>query len=341
MSQPTRRRYDPSHYTQMRTQQRALPGWIVPGGIVVALLAIMAVAVTSCQGCHQAQDETVQSAVEEGVRTSEEAVTAGGVAADGSSNVQTSFAAYSWDELSQIAREIAASGSEEAAMAVAQKYRLVSEDGRLTGDCKPFTWTDGSSGAVQIAGFYHDDKSDGTGKAGITFITRDSLPQKQAMNVSGNNQGGWEFSDLRLALEDGLTTQVPADISDKVLAVNKTTNNVGASDNDDVTSSTSDRFWLFSKVEIAGELTDSELVNSAVLSREGVQYRLFSDCGVVNAQDNPILDKRHNGEYAIWWTRSSVLGLDSGYYVVTQTGRADDFSYYADNEYGVVLGFCF
>lgn len=303
--------------------------------VLASLLAFGAVALCSCQ---QEQPEPPKAAVEEGVRTAEEAVAAGGTAIGGA-DVQTAFAAYSWDELDRIAREMEASGSEEAAFELAKKYRLVNGEGKLTGDVKPLELADGTASGVQIAGFYHDDKSDG-GKAGITFVFASCLPEKLAMNASGYNEGGWAYSDMRLSIEEDAAGLIPAEVGDKAVAVDKLTNNVGASDGDDVISLTSDRFWLFSKTELAGELAESELVNSAVLSQEGSQYQLFSDCGVVDAQDNPVLDKRCNGEYSIWWTRSSVLGLDSGFYVTTMTGSSDDFSYYADNEYGVVPGFC-
>lgn len=308
--------------------------------LIVALTAT-SVVLSSCQEAVQPATEngSAEPAVEDGVKTVDEAVAAGGTAADGSSQVQTAFAAYSWDELEGIAREIEESGSEEAALDVARRYCLVNNDGKLTGDAKPIRLTDGIDLAVQIAGFYHDDKAEG-GKAGITFILKDCLPEKHAMNASGNNAGGWAYSDMRLSVDQDLSSLFPSEIADKVVAVNKMTNNVGASESNDVVSVTSDRFWLFSKTELAGQLTDSELVNSTVLLQEGKQYRLFSDCGVVNAENNPILDKRCDGEYAIWWTRSSVLGLVTGCYVTTRTGSTDDFSYYADNEYGVVLGFC-
>ena len=76
-----------------------------------------------------------------------DSVAESGSQADGSSAqagaaVKSAVEAYTWDELSQISNEIAAAGSEDAAIEVAKRYNLCTPDGKLdTGEVSDaFRW---------------------------------------------------------------------------------------------------------------------------------------------------------------------------------------------------------
>ena len=72
-----------------------------------------------------------------------------------------------------------------------KKYNLCTPDGKLDGtQVKNVTLFDGTTTQVQIAGFAHDDKTVGSGKAGITFIFKDAVAE-HSMNNSRTNAGGW------------------------------------------------------------------------------------------------------------------------------------------------------
>ena len=103
--------------------------------------------------------------------------------------VKDSTEAYTWDELSRISDEIGKASDESAAVEIAKKYNLTTKDGKLDGtQTKSVTLTDGTRTAVQIAGFAHDEKTDG-GKAGITFIFKDCIGEGK-INPSNTNAGG-------------------------------------------------------------------------------------------------------------------------------------------------------
>lgn len=329
------------HGLNFGRNDRRMPPWIAPLAGVVALLIIVLIVVNCCAGCQQ-QVQPEVLAVDEGVCTVDQAREAGGVAADGSTDIQTAFAAYSWDDLDSIAQEIRSSESLEAALAVAQKYNLVNSEGKLTGDIKSFDLSDGESAAVQIAGFYHDDETAG-GKAGITFIMRDALSDKLAMNASGNNDGGWELSDLRGVIESEVAYKLPSDLRDKIVQVDKMTNNIGVTESVDSITLTSDDIWLFSKRELVGENGYPIESYRSVLNGEGEQYKLFSDASISDFSTSSLLVRKRQVDDTIWWTRSALPNPDAGggYCAVLQNGSTDSFAYYADNQYGVVLGFCF
>ena len=87
--------------------------------------------------------------------------------------VRDTVDSYSWDELADIADQIAQAGSDFEGLQVASKFHLCGKDGKLDENrLKSFTLADGTQVQTQIVGFRHDDRADGSGKAGITFMTK-------------------------------------------------------------------------------------------------------------------------------------------------------------------------
>lgn len=60
-----------------------------------------------------------------------------------------------------------------------------------TGTAWSITLTDGKTMTYRIIGIDHDDLADGTGKAGLTFLTTSTGIQSR-MNAVANNDGGWD-----------------------------------------------------------------------------------------------------------------------------------------------------
>ena len=258
----------------------------------------------------------------------------GGVAVKGSVDE------YSWAELSKISQEIGQAGSESAAIEVAKKYNLCTPDGRLDGtQTKTVTLSDGTTAQVQICGFAHDDKSDGSGKAGITFIFKDAVAE-HSMNGSGYNSGGWEASEMRSWLNSGLKGQLPSDLQAVIVPVGKRTNNVGETTSASSVTVTSDALWLFSARELCGDIDwYSDQSYNSVLNAEGAQYKLFRDMNVDSYNGNAILTKNFHGSSCNWWERSANPSYSSNFLDVYSYGGPNSFDY-AAYSYGVVPGFC-
>lgn len=95
-------------------------------------------------------------------------------------SVINSLKDYSWSDLSLISKEIGNANCEEEAIKVAQKYHLIAPDGILTGnETKTVTLTNGQIAEVQILGFSHGTKADGSGVAGISFIFKDCIAKRK------------------------------------------------------------------------------------------------------------------------------------------------------------------
>lgn len=285
----------------------------------ISLVAIAVIAVFALGGCGGSGDSG----------------SAGGSGVTPKSSVED----YTWDELSKISVEIGRKTNENDAVEVAKKYNLVSSDGKLDGSqTKAVQLSNGTSATVQIAGFFHDDKSGG-GKAGITFIFKDAIARHD-MNSNETNSGGWEGSRMRSWLSTDGLTMLPQDITNNIVAVDKKTNNAGKTSSASSVTTTSDKLWLFSATELCGTIdafSDSDY--NQVLNAEGSEYKLFRDCNVESSGLNKILTKSYNGSSCEWWERSPDPDDSYGFRTVGPDGHPKNVSY-AIPSYGVVPGFC-
>lgn len=254
--------------------------------------------------------------------------------------VRGSVEEYSWAELSAISEEIGQTVSDDAAIEVARKYHLVNDDGTLDGtQRKSVTLTDGTVTSVQIVGFAHDEKSDGSGRAGITFIFTDGIAL-HPMNEEVKSEGGWESCDMRPWLASEGKALLPQDLQNELVPVEKLSNDAWS------VVTTSDELWLFSHVELAGTSFLSSLDSpkyESLLAGEGSQYKLFSDQGVSTDGRNEILVKSFDFEEEDWWTRTAagVNSVDnSEVYVQVYSGNPTDGGDATTPNVAVVPGFC-
>ncbi|MDD5800190.1 MAG: DUF6273 domain-containing protein [Coriobacteriales bacterium] len=184
---------------------------------------------------------------------------------------------------------------------------------------------------MQIADFHHDDRSDGSGKAGITFIFKDAIASG-SMNDSQTNAGGWQSSSLRSWLSTSGVGLIPDDLRKNIVQVKKYTNNVGQSADASSVTSTDDMLWLFSYNELGG--STSGWGDASVYQSEGDSYLLFQ-------YSSSALVKTLNGSPCRWWERNPDAGIYHSFMSVNENGNPYDRQYsFADRTYGAVPGFC-
>lgn len=248
---------------------------------------------------------------------------------------------YSWEEIAQISKLISKKGDQNGAIEIAKKYHLCTADGKLDGtQTKDVTLSDGTQTKVMIMGFNHDDKSDGSGKAGITFIFADDIAKKnmfekadldnlfQKIQDDGSASISWENTSLRSWLSDSFSNVLPSDLSEQIVSVDKADavmpwvsytidsyygGGIGAELNDDpdlmttsTTTTTSDKLWVPSYVELApiSDFNDDYMSYCAYLLQEGSQYQLFDDAGLAEDTPNSILGTYDSQDGGGWWLRS-------------------------------------
>ena len=243
----------------------------------------------------------------------------GGSAGVDSSTVQAAVAkdAKDWTlgEQKAVADDIAAKG--EASPAYAKAEAAMKAETKFS-----VKLTNGNTLEYRIIGINHDDLADGSGKAGLTFLTT-STDIMSHMNATDANAGGWEKSELRGRLNSGdLWALLPAEIQSKAKAVTKMTDNQGGG-SAGTPSATTDRIFLLSSTEVYGDL-DSD----------GIQYEYYKSKGVTKANYS---GASLNSGY---WTRSVHPG-GSTYFRYVNSKGVWDFSFSAFGNHYVQPAWCF
>lgn len=187
-------------------------------------------------------------------------------------------------------------------------------------DHKPMT-IGGSDYLIDIIGKNHDDYSDGSGKAPLTFQLHDCYNIAKAMHSTGSNTMGWEKCSMRVEHLPTILKQMPADVQSGIREVNKISKNGGKST---LLVTTKDSLFLLSEVEVFGSSSNS-------LSGEGTQYDYYK------AGNSTV--KNFNGSAYDWWERSPSTGSIRYYCVVKSTGSSINAS--ANTIRGVAFAFCF
>ena len=194
--------------------------------------------------------------------------------------------------------------------------------------------TNGKTMLYCIIGINHDELADGSGKAGLTFLTvhtdgngmRSRGLGSARLNTTNTNAGGWEQSELRQKMNSGeIWNLLPAAFQSKVKPVIKLTNNVDGLSKDAPVTATVDKLFLLSRSEIT-ETLNNKWSDYAWIGTEGVQYEGLK--GSVN------------GDKVMWtWTRSAMPGISSGY-VAQDYGHLNSGEV-SSKEHSVYSAFCF
>lgn len=173
---------------------------------------------------------------------------------------------------------------------------------------------------MEIVAFDTDDKADGTGKAKITWISKDLLATTHAMNSTNTTEGGWEQSSMRDYLKTTIKPLIPQTVRDAIVPVTKVSSTYanGAIVVDGQT--TTDDVW------IPG---NREIFNITTYESTGAVYssKFTSDSNRI---------KKKNGSATYWLMRSASSA--NRFRAVRYDGH-DSYGG-ADTALDVALGFC-
>jgi hypothetical protein len=261
--------------------------------------------------------------------------------------VQDTLSDYSWDDLAEISALISDAGSYDEAVTIAEKYHILNSDGTVSNDEILVQLDDGTEMMVGVAGIYHDELADGSGVAGITFVST-TASTAHVMNSENSNAGGWESSEMRewLNSEDGMLGNLPDDLSSHIVEVRKMTDNVGKTTSVDDVTETDDSLWLLSLHEVTGDVSfdwgssSNASAYNDIMNAEGTQYERFEAQDVYQSWSNDILMLDYtNADSCAWWLRSSSPSVSDHFRYVNEEGNPGVVAD-ANVENGVVFGFC-
>ena len=177
--------------------------------------------------------------------------------------------------------------------------------------------------AIDIIGKNHDDYSDGSGKAPLTFQLHDCYATNYAMNTTATNNGSWKSSAMRNTYLSSILQLMPNKVQSAIKQVTKRTS-IGL--NRESIENTADKLFLLSEIEVLG-------MTSVSFAGEGMQYEYY-----VN---NPAAKVKIGTDSGIaWWLRSPIVDSASRFELVAVSGKNGSQSN-ADNGFGVSFAFCF
>ena len=212
------------------------------------------------------------------------------------------------------------------------------------GNYKPLSFGGLGTVNMQIAAFDADELSDGSGKALVTWISKEILTEhrmnpfneriikkaklflkeKTELIIENGNGavGGWEYSEMRKFLEDEIRPLIPETVRSAIKTVKKYTYTYNFKNGREQKNGvTEDALWIPSLKEIFNDFSEDEA--------SAVYYNvLFSN--------DALRVKTYNKNAAWWWLRSA--NYTSTFYYVYTDGSYDTSN--ANYTGGVALGFC-
>lgn len=251
---------------------------------------------------------------------------------------------YNAAQLKQIANDMSANGENSKYYAQFKSYMDLADsygDGDKRGNVK---MTNGSTMEFRLIGMNHDDKADGTGKAGLTFMATDAskIPAHKMFTSSNYTyvNGGWRDTDLRKQMNSGdIWTLMPQEFQSNISPVIKITDNgpaTGSYYKKANVSSTVDKLWLISY----NELVETSHWHNAI-EYEGSQYYFFKNKVTKNYLSNTVLNSSHiKASYSWRWERSSSPSGSNGFLNISNDGDPSR-GYRAYDYRGVVPCFSF
>lgn len=186
-------------------------------------------------------------------------------------------------------------------------------------DQKPMT-INGVDYQIDIIGKNHDDYSDGSGKAPLTFQLHDCYIEREKMNNSDTNDGGWTSCAMRQTHLPAILSQMPSEVQRGIREVNKLTS---AGNQSTIINITADKLFLLSEIEVFGSA-----YNSA--QGEGVRYDYY--------KTKNSMQKYWNGESASWWERSPDINRGYAFCLISRTAAGRGNATFLRN---VPFAFCF
>lgn len=222
-----------------------------------------------------------------------------------------------WEMINGVAEQISLSN-----MTPEEVY---STYGWSVGDKKSVQLSTGETIEVFIADYNHDNRTDGIGKAGITFHMvncLNTLYQLKSYNLS--TVSGWADDPMRNTHLPVIKATLPSELQSVIKFVDKKTS-LGYKKS---AATTSDDLFLLSEIEVFGNTQYAQDGNN-----EGSQYLYYAQ----NNTDSARI-KTANGAAVNWWERSSSKYVSNANPIVRNTGVK--YTANKDTNNGVAFAFC-
>lgn len=190
---------------------------------------------------------------------------------------------------------------------------------------KTLELTDGTKIKMDLAALDTDVKSDNSGTAKMTWICH-GIPYTHRMNATDTTSGGWAESEMRSYLIGDILSKIPTEIKSHIVSVKKS---YRLKSPNDETLWSDDEIWIPSSKEVG-------FTNTSYIESDGVTYPGLFISGITSAANTTRIKYNTSGSARSWWLRSA--NSTTSFRQISNSGGESYGS--ADNEFGVVFGFC-
>ena len=234
------------------------------------------------------------------------------------------------------------------------------------GDTKALDLGDEGVVDMQIAAFDTDELADGSGHAGITWISKQTLKNEYRMNpmmihsdpsdpsdlskiqIGTGNAGGWVQSEMRSWLKEKVKPSIPSNVQNAIKPVKKYTTSMDYSHPSDDSSSivpnsvSIEDIWIPSVREVFGNMASYEGSNGLTPYYESTGP-IYEE--IFNTDKDRMKQKTGTSDESVWWLRSATYkgSVASHSFVDVQSDGSGklltDFTA-PDKKEGVVICFC-
>ena len=266
--------------------------------------------------------------------------------------IRRNLDAYSWRELQEISLEIKGAGSRHKGREIAKRYNLLDGDGHIPYSCtKRVKLSNGLEVGAQLVGIRHDELTDGTGVAGLSFIFDAGIAERGAATQPLDT--GWKDCELRTWLDgDGLDL-MPDELRAFIKPVKKISNNTGSAQDASCLTELTAMLWLPAMVELCGiqppdSFSEGYRYLADIYNGEGKEYQLFSELKISPYSVNDKMVRRWKDKNTCWWERtvSPDMSEGKGTLCMNRVGSDGDVFMYAtpasdpQQRTCVIPGFC-
>lgn len=218
--------------------------------------------------------------------------------------LEKEFADYTWEEI------------------ITACQNKVIPNNWVVGDQKTMT-IDGAEYLIDIIGKNHDNYSDGSGTAPLTFQLHSVYKTDYKINDNWSNAGGYDSMPMYATHLPDFLGKMPSVVQSAIKLVNKKSS-IGDTNTDIETIACN--VFLLSEIEVFGSVTNSAL-------GEGTQYEYYSD------GNSAIKHTALTTATRPWWTRSPALKNNRAWCIVTNSGTPD--TEHVANSCRFAPAFCF
>jgi hypothetical protein len=193
------------------------------------------------------------------------------------------------------------------------------------GDTTNITLSTGENIEMSILDFNHDDKSDGTGKAGITLGMTHCLATQYQMNSTKTNAGGWGECELRTEILPYIETTLGSEWQNAIKPINKTWYDY-VSAAEQKYNKVVDRLFLLS-------MKEAQFSNAP---DEGYAYAHVNILKMIDADGDNIPDSEPT-KWALRTSEKIGVSYTEGFLGIS---GGSVYQWYANGSFGVSFAFC-